>query len=189
MFRVPKKNPAKDLNQLVELAKNGDTEAFGQIYDVLVKQIYRYIYYRVSPQIAEDLTEETFLKAWQSISKYKVGKTPFSAWIFRIAHNLVVDHYRKNEVTSEIDESLADVKTDALPSYNLNIRLNELKLRQAITKLPESYQQVILLKYINEEENDVIAQTIGKSEGAVRTIQFRALEKLRSLLEEKREDF
>jgi RNA polymerase sigma-70 factor, ECF subfamily len=188
-FRVPKKNPTTDLGKLVELAKKGDTEAFGKIYDALVKPVYRYIYYRVSPQIAEDLTEEAFLKAWQNLSKYKSGATPFSAWVFRIAHNLVCDHYRKNEVSSEIDENLADTKTDAMPSYHLNVRLNQVKLRQAINSLPENYQQVILLKYINEEENDVIAQVIGKSEGAVRTLQFRALEKLRSLLEEKREDF
>lgn len=186
---MPKKNPATDVEKFVQLAQKGDTEAFGKIYDALVKPVYRYIYYRVSPQIAEDLTEETFLKAWQSISKYKAGATPFSAWIFRIAHNLVCDHYRKNEISSEIDENMADTKTDAIPSYHLNIHLNQVKLRQAINRLPENYQQVILLKYINEEENDVIAQVIGKTEGAVRTLQFRALEKLRSFLEEKREDF
>ena len=194
-FRVLKKNsspankPDKNLVKLVELAQKGDTEAFGKIYDALVKPVYRYIYYRVSPQIAEDLTEETFLKAWQNLAKYKAGTTPFSAWIFRIAHNLVCDHYRKNEITSEIDENVADTKTDAIPSYHLNVQLNQVKLRQAINSLPENYQQVILLKYINEEENDVIAQVIGKTEGAVRTLQFRALEKLRGLLEEKREDF
>ncbi len=173
----------------MDLAQNGDTEAFGKIYDVLVKPIYRYIYYRVDKHIAEDLTEETFLKAWQNISKYKAGKHPFSAWIFRIAHNLVCDYYRKNELSSEIDENLADTKLDSSPSYKLNLKLNEVKLRKAINKLPENYQQVILLKYINEEENTVIAKVIGKSEGAVRTLQFRALEKLRSILDEKREDF
>ncbi len=173
----------------MDLAQNGDTDAFGKIYDILVKPIYRYIYYRVDKHIAEDLTEETFLKAWQNISKYKAGKHPFSAWIFRIAHNLVCDYYRKNELSSEIDENFADTKLDSSPSYKLNLKLNEVKLRKAINKLPENYQQVILLKYINEEENTVIAKVIGKSEGAVRTLQFRALEKLRSILDEKKEDF
>lgn len=186
---MPKKEPAKDLGRLVEMAQKGDTEAFGRIYDALVKPVYRYIYYRVDQYIAEDITEETFLKAWQNLSKFKAGKHPFSSWVFRIAHNLVVDHYRKNETSSEIDENFADEKTHASPSYELNIKLNEVKLRRAINQLPENYQQVILLKYINEEDNAVIADTIGKSEGAVRTIQFRALEKLRSLLEEKKEDF
>lgn len=173
----------------MDLAQKGDTEAFGKIYDTLVKPVYRYIYYRVDKHIAEDLTEETFLKAWQNLAKYKKGKHPFSAWVFRIAHNLVCDYYRKNEVLSEIDENIADTKHDASPSYKLNLKLNEVKLRRAINKLPDNYQQVILLKYINEEENVVIAKVIGKSEGAVRTLQFRALEKLRSILEEKKEDF
>jgi len=186
---VSKKNSAKDLGHLVDIAQKGDTEAFGKIYDILVKPIYRYIYYRVDQHIAEDLTEETFLKAWQNLSKYKAGKHPFSAWIFRIAHNLVCDYYRKNEVSSEIDENFADTKLDSSPSYKLNLKLNEVKLRKAINKLPENYQQVILLKYINDEENTVIAKIIGKSEGAVRTLQFRALEKLRNILDEKREDF
>lgn len=185
---MSKKNE-QDLGRLVALAQNGDTEAFGKIYDALVKPVYRYIYYRVDKHIAEDITEETFLKAWQNLSQYKAGKHPFSAWIFRIAHNLVCDYYRKNEIASEIDENLADEKMDASPSYQLNIRLNELKLRQAISQLPENYRQVILLKYINDEDNTVIADVIGKSEGAVRTLQFRALEKLRSLLKEKKEDF
>jgi len=186
---VPKKDTTKDLGHLVDLAQKGDTEAFGKIYDALVKPVYRYIYYRVDQHIAEDLTEETFLKVWQNLSKYKTGKHPFSAWVFRIAHNLVCDYYRKNETSAEIDENLADTKHDASPTYQLNLKLNEVKLRKAINKLPENYQQVILLKYINEEENNIIAEVIGKSEGAVRTLQFRALEKLRSILEEKREDF
>ncbi len=186
---MSKKNISKDLKDLVVLAKEGDTDAFAKIYDLLVKPIYRYIYYRVDQQIAEDLTEETFLKAWKNLSKYKMGKTPFSAWIFRIAHNLICDYYRKNEHSSEIDENLADTNLDVSPSYKINLKFNELKLKKAIKQLPENYQQVVILKYINEEENAVIAKIIGKSEGAVRTLQFRALEKLRVLLEEKKIDF
>jgi len=186
---VPKKNSKKDLGPLVELAQKGDTEAFGRVYDELVKPVYRYIFYRVDKNIAEDLTEETFLKAWKNLSKYKKGKYPFSAWIFRIAHNLVVDHYRKFESSTEINEEYTDTKLHASPSYQVNLRLNELKLKSAINKLPENYQQVILLKYINEEDNGTIAKVIGKTEGAVRTLQFRALEKLRIILDKKKEDF
>lgn len=186
---MPKKDPIKELGPLVERAQKGDTEAFGQIYDALVKPVYRYIYYRVDKHIAEDLTEETFLKTWKNLSKYKAGKHPFSAWVFRIAHNLICDYYRKNETPSEIHENIEDTKIDASPSHKINLKLNEVRLRKAINRLPENYQQVILLKYINEEENAVIAKVIGKTEGAVRTLQFRALEKLRGLLEEKKEDF
>lgn len=179
----------KDLEPLLHLAQNGDTEAFGKIYDILVKPIYRYIYCRVEQQIAEDLTEETFLKAWQKLSQYKQGKYPFSAWVFKIALNLICDYYRKHQANVEMDENTPDLKSEASPSYQLNIKLNQLKLRKALKELPENYQQVIVLKYINEEENSVIAKVIGKTEGAVRTLQFRALEKLRHLLGVKKGDF
>lgn len=184
-----KKQNIPDLGSLVQQAKKGDTEAFGKIYDELVKPVYRYIYYRVDPQIAEDLTEETFLKAWQNLRKYKQGKTPFSSWVFKIAHNLLCDHYRKHQTVDEIDENSPAPIENYHPEYEVNLRLNQVKLRKAIKKLPPNYQQIIVLKYINELENDEIAQVTGKSEGAIRILQFRALKQLRVSLEGKREDF
>ena len=185
---MPKQN-IPDLGDLVEKAQRGDTEAFGKIYDALVTSVYRYVYYRVEPQIAEDITEETFMKAWQNISKYKKGASPFSSWVFKIAHNLVCDYYRKHKVTEEIDENAADPKQDSNPEVQLNVRLTQVRLRKAIKKLPENYQQVITLKYINELENPEIAKAIGKSEGAIRIIQFRALKELRIMLEGHSNDF
>lgn len=183
------KESIPDLSALVALAQKGDTEAFGQVYDALVKPVYRYIYYRVDPQIAEDLTEETFLKVWQNLKKYKRGKNPFSSWVFKIAHNLVCDYYRKNETTSEIDENIADTQEHLSPEHTITIKFTQIQLRTAIKKLPENSQQVIILKYINELDNNEIAKSIGKSEGAIRIIQFRALKQLRSILEEKKQDF
>ncbi len=185
-----KKQQIPDLKALVRLAKNGDTEAFGSIYDELVTPVYRYIFYRVDQQIAEDLTEDVFLKAWQNIKKYKeASKTPFSSWVFKIAHNLVCDYYRKSETTFEINENLPSTQDDLNPSTKINIKFNQIKLRQAINKLPENFQQVIVLKYINEMDNSEISKATGRSEGSIRTIQFRALKQLRVLLEEKQEDF
>ncbi|MBN2096123.1 sigma-70 family RNA polymerase sigma factor [Candidatus Peregrinibacteria bacterium] len=178
-----------DLDKLVERAKRGDAEAFAQIYDELVKPVYRYIYYRVEDVIAEDLTEETFLKVWQNLKKYKKGKNPFSSWVFRIAHNLVVDHYRQNKTTEMIEETMADTKRENNPHQQADLKLTQIRLRKVIRHLPDNYQEVIILKYINELDNKEIADTIGKSEGAVRTIQFRALERLRSLLSDERKDF
>lgn len=177
-----------NLDKLVEKAKSGDAQAFGQIYDALVKSVFRYIYYRVEEAIAEDLTEETFLKVWQNLKKYKKGKHPFSSWVFKIAHNLVVDYYRRNKTTEMIEETVADQKTESNPHHQINIKLTKIRLRKVIRQLPENYQQVIILKYINELDNKEIANVIGKSEGAVRTIQFRALDRLKSLLTEEREN-
>lgn len=186
---MAKKGENQNIDSLVELAQKGDTHAFGLLYDEMVKPVYRYIYYRVDPQIAEDLTEETFLKVWQNLKKYKKGPQPFSAWIFRIAHNLVCDHYRQHRETSEIDESLPNTSDAYDPHFQVNVKFNQVRLRKAILQLPPDYQQVIVLKYINELDNTSISLTIGKPEGTVRTIQFRALQKLRVILENKREDF
>jgi RNA polymerase sigma-70 factor, ECF subfamily len=183
------KEQIPDLSALVTRAQKGDTEAFGGIYDVLVKPVYRYIYYRVDSQIAEDLTEETFLKVWQNLKQYKKGTHPFSSWVFKIAHNLVCDYYRKEQPISEIDENMPDTESNLSPERKITIKFTQIQLRKAIKKLPENSQQVIILKYINELDNQSIAKTVGKSEGAIRTIQFRALQQLRSMLEEKQQDF
>lgn len=177
------------IDELVIRAKNGDHEAYGFIYEELVKPIYRYIYYRVEPQIAEDLTEETFLKGWQHLKSYKKGKMPFRSWLFKIAHNLVCDHYRKHRTTDEMDEMVADPMEERNPAFQINVKLNQVRLRKAIRTLPEAYQQVIVLKYINELSNEEIAVTLDKNKGTVRTLQFRALEKLRSMLGKFRGDF
>jgi RNA polymerase sigma-70 factor (ECF subfamily) len=140
------KEQIPDLSALVVRAQKGDTEAFGQIYDALVKPVYRYIYYRVDAQIAEDLTEETFLKVWQNLKKYKKGKHPFSSWVFKIAHNLVCDYYRKHQTTSEIDENIPDPQDTMHPERKITIKFTQIQLRKAITKLPENFQQVIILK-------------------------------------------
>ena len=177
-----------DLSRWVEMAQGGDSQAFAQIYDALVKPIYRYIYYRVDEAIAEDLTEDAFLKIWQNLGKYKKGSTPFTSWAFRIAHNLVVDHYRKNQSTDEINEELPDPQDHSSPEHQTNFKLTQIRLRKIIRRLPDNYQQVIVLKYINELDNREIAEATGKTEGAVRILQFRALEQLRGLLTKEKDD-
>ncbi|MBN1258983.1 sigma-70 family RNA polymerase sigma factor [Candidatus Peregrinibacteria bacterium] len=182
-------NAIPNLDVWVQKSQKGDTEAFGHIYDALVKPIYRYIYYRVDPEIAEDLTEETFLKIWQNLKKYKKGSHPFSSWVFRIAHNLVCDYYRKHQPIDEMNENTPDPHDHLNPVKSMSVKLDGIRLRKALKKLPENYQQVIILKYINGLENPEIATAVGKSEGAIRTLQFRALAQLRVILGEKRKDF
>lgn len=182
------KNIIPDLDALVERSQQGDTEAFAQIYDALVKPIYRYVYYRVDPETAEDITEEAFLKIWQNLKKYKKGASPFSSWAFRIAHNLVVDHYRKDTSIEMIDETVADTQEHSRPELQMDVKLTNIRLHKVIRRLPEHYQQIVILKYINELENSEIAEVVGKSEGAVRVLQFRALEQLRDMLSNEKED-
>lgn len=183
LFTVAKKEPLPDVSQWVTAAQKGDTQAFGKVYDALVRPVYRYIYYRVEPMIAEDLTEEVFFKAWQNLKKYKKTKVPFSAWIFKIAHNLICDYYRKHKPILEIDENMADERSEKDFGQKVDLKLTQIHLHSAIKKLPQSYQQVVVLKYINEMENTEIALTLGKSEGAVRTLQSRALKQLKGILD------
>lgn len=172
-----------DISALVLKAQEGDTDAFAKLYDELVTPLYRYVYYRVEPDIAEDITEEAFLKAWQNLKKYKPGEHPFSAWLFRIAHNLVVDHYRKKQDFTEIDENLPAKESDIDPKRNTSLKIDKIQLHKIIRKLPDNYQQVIVLKYINDLSNPEISSVMGKSEGAIRTLQSRALKELRDMIE------
>src|SRR3989338_10018248 len=88
------KNRDQEIERLVLKIQQGDHDAFATLYDIFIDPIYRYVYYRVNQNDAEDLTEVVFLKVWENILQYKKQKSTFAAWIFRIAHNLVVDHYR-----------------------------------------------------------------------------------------------
>ncbi len=171
---------------LVELAQGGDAEAFGRLYDSLVAPVYRYIYYRVGRAEAEDITEQVFLKSWEKLGQYRPKDgNPFSAWVFRIAHNLVVDYYRLSARTEtvELTEDLATESSELDPVGSTENSFTQARLKTAIRRLSETHQQVIVLKFINEFNNTEISKIIGKTEGAVRVLQFRALARLKTLLE------
>jgi RNA polymerase sigma-70 factor (ECF subfamily) len=179
------KNHQKEIEKLVELSQEGDANAFAQIYDFLVQPIYRYIYFKVDKSEALDLTEALFLKAWENIQSYKKEKSgSFSAWLFRIAHNLVVDHYRLRKEFVPLDYTMADEKKDSDPVFLLERQLSHEFLREAIAKINKKYQQIIILKYINELDNEIIAKIMKKSEGSIRILKFRALKALKRALEE-----
>lgn len=173
----------KQLEILVIKSQKGDSEAFGELYDIFVTPIYRYIFFKVKKTEVEDLTEILFLKVWENINKYKKQKNKsFKAWIFRIAHNLVVDHYKMNREHVSLDPRISDTKRDHNPLETADEVLNKENLKLAIGKLKKNYQQVILLKFINELKNDEICKIMKKSEGSVRILQFRALKALRQIM-------
>jgi len=175
------------MEQLVAEAQNGNSDSFGKLYDMMVDQIYRYVYYRAGSEEAEDLTELVFLKAWENIHQYKSGKANFSAWIFRIAHNLVIDFYRetKNNYIQELDENLVDTSIEANTDLRAHRSLNRDILYDAMKELKDNYRQVLTLKYINGFSNVEIATVLDKSQEALRILQFRALRSLRKILEDK----
>lgn len=177
---------SKKIEGLVEMVKNGDHEAFSELYDMFVDPLYRYIYFRVKNDDVEDLLETVFLKVWENINKYKKDKkSGFSAWIFRIAHNLVVDHYRsmKSKEFFELSINVPDYKREHNPIKSTQHVFNKDVLKIALSKIKKRYQEIIIYKFINELSNKEIADILDKSEGSLRILQFRALQSLRKELE------
>lgn len=172
-----------EIEKLVSLSQGGSSEAFGKLYDHFVDSIYKYIYYRVGSADAEDLTELVFLKTWENIRQYKHGYKKFSSWIFRIAHNVIIDHYRASRVSLEIPENIQDERKEADTMHLVAERLNNDILEKAMKDLKDTYRQVLILAYINGFSNEEIGFITGRNQAALRILKFRALRSLRKILE------
>ena len=178
---------AADNDLLVKEAIGGDADAFGRLYDMYVDRVYRHVYYRVgSTQDAEDLTQQVFLRAWQAIGRYKKTSSPFLAWLMRISHNLVIDFYRSRKDKAYLDFEIAASDAHSSPVRVAEMEFDQQLVRRAILSLPPDQQQVILMSFIEGFSYAEIAPTLGKSEGAIRVIQHRALKKMRHILEEEK---
>ena len=178
--------PAPDREEerrIVLKAVERDQEAFAQLYDRHVVRIYRHIYYMVSDSnIAEDLTAQTFLKAWEAIDRYKERGAPIVAWLLRISHNLTVSFLRSKRDHSELDETFLDQKMTRNPEEALEQASDEKSMREAVLKLRDEQRQVIMLRFVEEMDYREVADIIGKSVPAVRVIQHRALGNLRKIM-------
>lgn len=174
----------KQIDELVKKSQEGHSDSFGELYDFFVAQIYRYFYYRANKDDVEDLTGMLFVKVWEKIKKYKKRKAPFRAWVFRIAHNLLVDYYRTRKEVSQLDEDFGDSRSDVSPVYVTESSLNSVTLRVAISKLKKNYQEIIILRFVNEFDTKEVAKALKMREGSIRVLQFRALAALRKVLGE-----
>ena len=147
-------------------------------------RIYRHIYYMVNDaREAEDLTAQTFLKAWEAVDRYKERGAPFVAWLLRIAHNLTVSHLRAKRDHSELQDYYVDPKMTRNPEQALEQNTDEEHVREAVLKLRAEQRQVIMLRFVEEMDYREVAAVIGKSVPAVRVIQHRALGNLRKLMQ------
>ncbi|MFC2017308.1 RNA polymerase sigma factor [Chloroflexota bacterium] len=169
---------------LVERAIGGDLKAFGELYSSYLEPIYRYVFYHVKDRMtAEDVTEEVFIKAWKGIRSCKGKEQTFSAWLYRIAHNHVVDYFRSSRQkhfsakysATEMDNT-AEVDS---PETEVDAKLEWQELLEKISYLPQNQKQVIILKFTEGLDNREI---MDKSPGAIRVLQMRALAKLRRSL-------
>ncbi len=169
---------------LIQRAVKRDRAAFAALYDNCIDQVYRHVYYRVSNQgDAEDITQEAFIKAWKAINKYRKTGAPFVAWLIAIARNLIADHYKARKKLVSLDEAEAiSNSAETSPEAITEASFNRSYARDAILKLKGEKQKVTLMRFIDGFSYGEIAEILNKSEGAVRVIQYRALNDLRRML-------
>ena len=171
---------ANDETALVLRAIQRDQEAFGELYDRHVVRVYRHIYYMVGNAAeAEDLTAQTFLRAWEAIERYQVRGAPFVSWLLRIAHNLGVSYLRSKRESSQLHDGIIDDKMRRDPDSAFQQTAEEELVREAILRLRDEQRQVIILRFIEDLDYREVAEIIGKSVAAIRVIQHRALNALR----------
>jgi len=167
---------------LVRLAQQRSEQAFAQLYEAYFDKIYRYVTLRIGDRMeAEDITQQVFLNAIKAISSFKWRGIPFSAWLFRIAHNQVVDHLRRKtkRATVSLEESL--VAGDYDPQLIAEQRLDIERLLVATKKLTPAQQEVISLRFAGGLPIAQVAKIMGKSEGAVKALQHSAIVALRKI--------
>ena len=168
--------------QVVQSAKTGDDRAFEQIYEEYFDKVYRYIYVRVgNPPDAEDLTEEVFLKALKSIGSFQWRGVSIAAWLFRIAHNVVVDHLRRisKRQTTPIEDNVPSVGPS--PHDKAVINMTMARLKKALTRLTQAQQQVLSMRLAADLSIAETAKVLGKTEGAVKASQHSALVAIRRI--------
>ena len=170
--------------QLVARAIRGESSAFGALYDHYHPALYRFVALKVGRrEDAEDITHQTFLRAWQRVGQYEGRGYPFSSWLYRIARNQIVDFYRARREHADLEdvESLLVVEDD--PAGRLDTKADVARVRAALLELRADYQDVIILRFIEERSLEEAATALNRSVGATKVLQHRALRHLRALLD------
>ena len=177
----PETSEKSKVEKLVVQAVNGNTDAFGKLYIIFVEKIYRYIFYHVkSKTAAEDITGEAFLKAWRAISSCRGKENTFSSWLYRIAHNQMIDEIRKRQRRPSLE--LENIENISDSESSVERYLEQQELLEVVDCLPPNQRRLIILKFIEGMDNREIANIMGKSEGALRVMQMRALSTLKKEL-------
>ncbi len=174
-----------DVVDLVARAQAGEPEAFGSLYDRYVDVVYRYVYYRVSNQaLTEDLVSETFLRALRRITSFTWQGRDFGAWLVTIARNLIADHFKSSRYKLEVAtaEMLdADRATDG-PEDEVLDNITNLTLIEAVKMLGAEQQECVVLRFLQGFSVSETALAMGKTDGAIKALQYRAVQSLKRLL-------
>ena len=168
---------------LIQKAQEGDPIVVSALYERYQRGIYRYLYYRVGdPQTAEDLTSEVFLRMIEALSNYDNQNISFQAWIFQIARNLSIDHYRKMGVRRDVQLEDNYPELGDEPLELIAQELTSEKLSHALVELPDNQRDVIIMRFISGMPTGEVAQVLHKSEDSIKGLQRRALLALREIL-------
>lgn len=173
-------------DQALLKAASGDTEAFGVLYERYIARIYNYIYYRTGQASeAEDLTAKVFFRAYNHIGSYRNTGVPFSAWLYRIAHNLVANWHRDNSRNKEVplEDEPQIVHRGDLPETTVMNDQQVASLFKTLRGLTPDRQQLIILKFVQQLSNAEIGVIMGRSEGAIKSLYHRTLYNLKDELE------
>jgi RNA polymerase sigma-70 factor, ECF subfamily len=171
--------------ELINRAKSGDREAFGQLYELHSVRVFRHAYFLSNDVgLAEDLTGQTFLKALEAMPRFENRGVPFIAWLLRITGNLAINHRKalKNGYHAQLPETLEDDDDFCSPEESCEKKADGEHVWRKVHDLPNEQRQVIMMRFLNDLDYQTVAQVLGKSVGAVRVIQFRALANLRNML-------
>ena len=176
-----------ELKNLIVDAKNGDREAFGKVYQEYLTPIYRFVYLR-APNKAEvdDLTQEVFLRVFSSLNRFVIGNGSPLSYFYKVAHNLLIDQYRKKKILNIDIDLISETLTDGETPLNEAFMQDDVaSLQKALQMISESEREVLILKFIDDYKNSEIAEILEKSEEAVRQLQSRGLRSLRKIINNK----
>ena len=172
------------LAPIVERARRGDAEAFGRLYDHYQASVYRFIYGQTrSTPLTEDLTADTFFRALRGIEDYKLEPELFAAWLYRIARNLVIDHFKASRTRLERSDDMSrheDIADDTDTEFMA--LLTRERVRAAVAELPDGQRRVIEMRFLGELSISEVADLLDNTEGAVKQLQFRGLRNLAKLM-------
>jgi RNA polymerase sigma-70 factor (ECF subfamily) len=168
-----------------DAVKEGDSSAFGKLYDHYQPMIYRFVLVKIGRrEEAEDIAHQVFLQAWQNIRTYRHRGHPFGSWLYRIARNQVIDHYRSRKDDLPLEAADAEDASRQVSQPDVSLRMDMERVMVAIRKLKLEYQDVIILRFVEDLSIRETADVMHKTEGAVKLIQHRAIEELRGQIHE-----
>jgi RNA polymerase sigma-70 factor (ECF subfamily) len=177
----------QDETTLIRTAMEGEASAFGVLYDKYQPSIYRFIFLKVSHrEEAEDLTHQVFLSAWEHMGSFRHGDVPFVSWLYRIARNKVIDHYRTHRICTTLDavpEEIAALDIETPDQIDTRAQIDH--VYQALMQLSDDQRDIVIMRFINELSYKDIARALNKNEATVRVIQYRALARMKKMLSQK----